>query len=79
VTGNCGPCQTDQRLLLESTTDGGRTWYADHVPAIGDDLGWSISFVDTQHGWIATSGGKIFATHDGAQTWVLQYQTTATK
>jgi photosystem II stability/assembly factor-like uncharacterized protein len=77
VTGDCGPCQANDHASLYATTDGGASWHAEQVPPMGDDLTWSIAFVDADHGWIATSGGGVFHTDDGGQTWRLQFESSS--
>jgi photosystem II stability/assembly factor-like uncharacterized protein len=74
----------DNKPLIVSTSDGGRTWKEAYIA--GDGRTWKdafikgeltpeirrIRFADTSHGW-AIGPGAIFYTSDGGITWTPQY------
>jgi photosystem II stability/assembly factor-like uncharacterized protein len=51
------------------TDDRGDTWK--HVWATDADL-FHVHFADTERGWLAGSGGRLWATTDGGRRWVPQ-------
>src|SRR5258706_858635 len=53
---------------VADTIDQGQTWTSDVLPIQGMDFIHSISFVDDQNGWLATSK-MLMATSDGGKTW----------
>ncbi len=58
----------NQRQLMRSTSDGGRTWYSLPTPALKPGQGfWHLQFATTHDGWVY--GASLFATHDGGHTW----------
>jgi len=63
----------DQAAGVATTTDGGATWTEQAVtPADGDGYLYSVSFVDSQTGWIAGEYGPtpaVYHTTDGGGSW----------
>lgn len=56
---------------LYLTKDGGESWEEIFIPYnFGAD---DVSMVDSNHIWVTTSIGEIYATDDGGQTWDLQF------
>jgi photosystem II stability/assembly factor-like uncharacterized protein len=58
---------TEAGVLLH-TADGGDHWEVAFQPRPESDL-WHLHFADVQRGWVAGSGGKLWATTDGGHTW----------
>jgi photosystem II stability/assembly factor-like uncharacterized protein len=75
------------RSTLTMTTDGGQTWKAQQVKAIGDDMTKGVSvaaqdpvfydvlFLDPSAGWISGEFGKLLQTTDGGATWTERQKT----
>jgi len=56
------------------TTDGGRSWSPLPInqegrPPKGDLLFYDVKFLDAHRGWVAASGGRVFATSDAGRSW----------
>ena len=49
---------------LFRTTDGGATW-----TPVYPNGGYSIDFIDANHGWVLNTGGLGYRTTDGGATW----------
>lgn len=62
--------QWAQPVGFWGSTDGGRSWQRQAVPA---GSSWGVVFRDAQHGLLPTAAGGLLATADGGLTW-----TTAT-
>jgi photosystem II stability/assembly factor-like uncharacterized protein len=63
--------------IVGVTSDGGAEWKFVKL-AVADSAANAVSFVDANHGWLATSSyrssaSRIFATSDGGLTWKRQY------
>jgi hypothetical protein len=76
-TGN-GPEFDHAHLLVNRSTDGGRTWQTATVPGDWPDTARSIAFIDARHGFLMASGGRsaqgastIFRSNDGGASWSL--------
>jgi photosystem II stability/assembly factor-like uncharacterized protein len=60
------------------TTDGGRTWANLTLPTITpsrtDDglFAYSVKFLDSRHGLIGSSNGRVLYTQNGGETWAIQ-------
>jgi len=57
-------------LLVERTTDGGRTWTVLNTRRVSGsgDLGFRIGFVDSNNGFM-WSAAELLRTTDGGRTW----------
>lgn len=63
----------NQNLIVEASVDGGASWARTTVPTIAgpdDVFGSVITFSDSLNGYVQGGGGVLYATHDGAHTWV---------
>jgi photosystem II stability/assembly factor-like uncharacterized protein len=76
-SGN-GPTFDHTHLVVERTSDGGRTWQAASVPGDYPDSARSIVFSDADHGYLMVSGGRsnqgsstVLRTDDGGATWAI--------
>lgn len=70
--------------MILRTTDGGMTWVEQTgwpleswQPFMGESVGYgnllnSVTFLDTNKGWVVGYGGAIFHTVNGGETWVEQ-------
>ncbi len=69
--GDAGAVGADLAWVLSTdgtgqvTTDSGATWTQLELPA--DAV--SLTFADSTHGWVTTTGPGWFSTHDGGATW----------
>ena len=64
-----------QRVHIERTTDGGRTWTVLYTrPASADDVNSSMTVVDANNGfwWV---GSELLRTTDGGRTWTQVHVT----
>jgi photosystem II stability/assembly factor-like uncharacterized protein len=75
VVGTCPACEEGNispfPSVIEATHDGGLTWDAPDAITDAGTAVESLSFVDAEHGWLATQNG-VFATTDGGRTWIKQ-------
>jgi photosystem II stability/assembly factor-like uncharacterized protein len=55
---------------LVTSTDGGHSWTNLDSPADPQ----AVCFSDPSHGWLATAGATIYASHDAGQTWTQALQ-----
>lgn len=76
-TGN-GPQFDHAHLIVNRTTDGGRTWQSAKVSGDWPDTARSIAFVDARHGYLMASGGRsnagasaVLRSDDGGASWAL--------
>ena len=58
---------------LFRTTDGGNLWLEIELPDTLTETGIDVSITDDSHFWIATDLGKIIATTDAGQSWIVQF------
>jgi photosystem II stability/assembly factor-like uncharacterized protein len=56
---------------IRATTDGGRTWHAQH--AAGTDGLDDVSFVDDRHGWAVGVDNLVLTTSDGGIHWTAEH------
>ena len=59
------------------TTDGGNLWFQVQLPDTINESIIDISMPDPSHIWITTDIGKIIASTDGGQSWVVQFDDTS--
>jgi photosystem II stability/assembly factor-like uncharacterized protein len=61
---------TQVDVQVERTLDGGKTWtvLSSRRLTTGSDLGFSLAFVDPNHGFM-WSASELFRTSDGGRTW----------
>ncbi|MBD3336208.1 MAG: hypothetical protein GF355_11895 [Candidatus Eisenbacteria bacterium] len=59
------------------TTDGGADWEQLDFPYSSQTVLDGVAFVDEMSGWVVGSGGRIFATIDGGDSWVSQNSGTS--
>lgn len=64
--GSLWVCGADE--LIAVSTDGGKTWAAQHNVRNGKLL-LSVAFANKQFGYAADTGGAILVTNDGGDTW----------
>jgi len=62
-----GFTDTSSEGIIKKTTDGGATWTSE-VSGLTDVL-LSVSFADSQSGWVVSSSGTILRTVDGGGHW----------
>jgi photosystem II stability/assembly factor-like uncharacterized protein len=68
---NVKPEASLQKILV--TTDGGATWTLKDLPEYNElnpNALFALSFVDDKTGMVAGSGGYVYATADGGDSWV---------
>jgi photosystem II stability/assembly factor-like uncharacterized protein len=61
---------------IMKTTNKGMSWYQTQAPFYGE-VYQSVSFVDSNVGWVVGNGGMIRKTTDGGETWQLQQSGTS--
>ena len=75
VVGTCPACEEGDvspfPSVIEATHDGGLTWDTPAEIVGAGQAAQSLSFVDAQHGWLASYNG-VFATSNGGRTWMKQ-------
>jgi photosystem II stability/assembly factor-like uncharacterized protein len=64
--GTVWVCGADE--LIAASSDGGNTWTVKHNAKNGSLL-LTIGFANEQFGYAAGTGGQVFLTRDGGQTW----------
>ncbi|MFP5316869.1 MAG: WD40/YVTN/BNR-like repeat-containing protein [Acidimicrobiia bacterium] len=66
-------------FITVATADGGATWEIRQPPprtSVANANFSGVDFVDAQRGWIAGNAGRILATADAGQSWVVQRRDT---
>ncbi|MBD3236036.1 MAG: hypothetical protein GF330_04985 [Candidatus Eisenbacteria bacterium] len=58
--------------VLFRTTDGGAHWTGVDFPYAAEAQLTGVCFVDASRGWIVGSGGRIYASTDGGESWTPQ-------
>lgn len=73
-----GPSFDHVRLIVNRTSDGGRTWQQAMVPGDYPDTSRSLFFLDPHQGFLVVSGGRtnqgsstLLRTSDGGASWTI--------
>ena len=81
-----GPTFDHVHLLVNRTSDAGKSWQQAPVPGDYPDTARSLFFLDPQHGFLMASGGRsnpgastLLRTDDGGATWTVVRTVPATE